>query len=105
MERRLAAILFADLVGFSRLMGEDEAGTLQRLKDLGLLDVGRTPVLLYLIAQLSSTGALDDTEGRLSRAEVYDRFFNDLQTEEAADYVAFDGQPFMDYLAARAGAD
>ena len=25
--RKLAAILFADVVGYSRLMGEDEAGT------------------------------------------------------------------------------
>ncbi len=32
MERRLAAILAADVVGFSRLMGEDEAGTLADLK-------------------------------------------------------------------------
>ena len=34
MERRLAAIFAADLVGYSRLMGEDEAGTLKRLKSL-----------------------------------------------------------------------
>ena len=33
MERRLAAILAADVVGYSRLMGEDEVGTLSRLKD------------------------------------------------------------------------
>ena len=33
MERRLAAILVADVVGYSRLMGEDEAGTLARLKE------------------------------------------------------------------------
>jgi class 3 adenylate cyclase len=32
MERRLAAILAADVVGYSRLMGEDEVGTLARLK-------------------------------------------------------------------------
>jgi adenylate cyclase len=32
IERRLAAILSADVVGFSRLMGEDETGTLARLK-------------------------------------------------------------------------
>jgi adenylate cyclase len=31
--RRLAAILAADVVGFSRLMGEDEAGTLAALRD------------------------------------------------------------------------
>ena len=32
MQRRLAAILAADVVGYSRLMGADEAGTLARLK-------------------------------------------------------------------------
>ena len=34
MERRLAAILAADVVGYSRLMGDDEVGTLERLKSL-----------------------------------------------------------------------
>ena len=34
MERRLAAILVADVVGYSRLMEADEAGTLARLKAL-----------------------------------------------------------------------
>jgi adenylate cyclase len=34
LERRLAAILAADVVGYSRLMGEDETGTLDRLKTL-----------------------------------------------------------------------
>ncbi len=33
-ERRLAAILAADVVGYSRLMGEDETGTLAQLKTL-----------------------------------------------------------------------
>ncbi len=34
VQRRLAAILAADVVGFSRLMGKDEAGTLHNLKTL-----------------------------------------------------------------------
>ncbi len=34
MERRLAAILAADIVGYSRLMGQDEAGTLAALRSL-----------------------------------------------------------------------
>ena len=34
IQRRLAAILSADVVGYSRLMGIDEAGTLGRLKAL-----------------------------------------------------------------------
>src|SRR6202022_3477669 len=33
VERRLAAILAADVVGYSRLMGEDEAGTAQALRE------------------------------------------------------------------------
>jgi adenylate cyclase len=33
-QRRLAAILSADVVGYSRLVGEDETGTLRRLKEL-----------------------------------------------------------------------
>lgn len=44
MERRLAAILAADVVGYTRLMGSDEAGTLQRLTEL------RQQVLEPLIA-------------------------------------------------------
>jgi adenylate cyclase len=34
VERKLAAILAADVVGYTRLMNEDEAGTLARLKAL-----------------------------------------------------------------------
>ncbi len=34
MERRLVAILAADVVGYTRLMGADEVGTLARLKAL-----------------------------------------------------------------------
>ena len=32
MERRLAAIMAADMVGYSRLMADDEAGTIERQK-------------------------------------------------------------------------
>jgi ribosomal protein S18 acetylase RimI-like enzyme len=45
VERRLAAILAADVVGYSRLMGADEAGTMARLEDL------KSEVLVPLIAQ------------------------------------------------------
>ncbi|MBM3484250.1 MAG: adenylate/guanylate cyclase domain-containing protein, partial [Alphaproteobacteria bacterium] len=31
--RRLAAVLAADVVGYSRLMGQDERGTLDRLRE------------------------------------------------------------------------
>ena len=34
MERKLAAILAADVVGYTRLMAADEAGTLERLTGL-----------------------------------------------------------------------
>lgn len=41
VERRLAAVMAADVAGYSRLMGQDEEGTLARLKSIraGLLDV------------------------------------------------------------------
>ena len=44
-ERRLAAILSADVVGYSRLMGADESGTLARLNNLAAIyqAQGRTP--------------------------------------------------------------
>jgi adenylate cyclase len=45
VERRLAAILAADLVGYTRLMGADEAGTLERLTTL------RERVLEPLVAE------------------------------------------------------
>jgi adenylate cyclase len=34
VERRLAAILAADIAGYSRLIGDDEAGTLARIREL-----------------------------------------------------------------------
>jgi adenylate cyclase len=45
MERRLAAILAADVVGYTRLMGVDEAGTLRHLTEL------RQQVIEPLIAE------------------------------------------------------
>ena len=42
VERRLAAILDADVVGYTRLMGADEAGTLRRLT---VLSPGETRTL------------------------------------------------------------
>jgi TolB-like protein/class 3 adenylate cyclase len=45
LERRLAAILAADVAGYTRLMGDDEAGTLHRLTEL------REQVLEPLIAE------------------------------------------------------
>jgi adenylate cyclase len=46
LQRRLAAILSADVVGYSRLMGIDEAGTLARLKALrrDLIDPKSPPI-------------------------------------------------------------
>ena len=37
VDRRLAAILAADVVGYARLIEHDEAGTLERLKALARL--------------------------------------------------------------------
>jgi hypothetical protein len=47
--RRLAAILAADVAGYSRLMGADEEGTLERLKAL------RRELLVPTIAAAASS--------------------------------------------------
>ncbi len=45
IQRRLAAILAADVAGYSRLMGEDEAGTLSALRRL------RTKIFAHTVDQ------------------------------------------------------
>jgi class 3 adenylate cyclase len=47
VQRRLAAILAADIVGYSRLMAEDEVGTLATLRAM------RRDVLTPLVSQFS----------------------------------------------------
>ena len=54
MERRLSAILAADIAGYSRLMGEDEDGTVQALQ-------GHQTEVLPLVAKFG--GRIIDTAG------------------------------------------
>ncbi|MGH2605722.1 MAG: adenylate/guanylate cyclase domain-containing protein, partial [Anaerolineales bacterium] len=54
MKRRLAAILAADIAGYSRLMGEDEAATVRDLK-------GHQAVILPLVERYG--GRIIDTAG------------------------------------------
>ena len=54
VERRLAAILVADIVGYSRLMAEDEAATVAAIK-------GHQAVVLPLVA--THGGRIQDTAG------------------------------------------
>ena len=54
MKRRLAAILAADIAGYSRLMGEDEAATVRDLK-------GHQGVILPLVGRYG--GRIIDTAG------------------------------------------
>ena len=61
--RKLAAILHADVVGFSRLMGEDEAGTHRSLGELrrasaGKEEMNRAYLTTALNAAVLSTGFL-----------------------------------------------
>ena len=58
VERRLAAILAADVAGYSRLIGVDEEGTLARLKAHRsvLIDPRASSSLTSLEAALSALG-------------------------------------------------
>lgn len=48
MERRLAAVVAVDVVGYSRLMGKDEAGTLAAVGCFG--EVSSSPQLRHVPA-------------------------------------------------------
>ncbi len=68
LQRRLAAILSADVVGYSRLIGLDEAGTISRLNALrrGLID----PMIAAhagRIVKLMGDGALVEFASRRGR--------------------------------------
>jgi hypothetical protein len=55
--RRLAAILAADVAGYSRLMGADEEGTLERLKAC-YAHMGRLEEARALVERLRALGAV-----------------------------------------------
>ena len=60
MERGLAAVLAADVVGYSRLMGIDEAGTLDGRNLLILEHEPAWPRFLAEMSRLARTAALID---------------------------------------------
>jgi adenylate cyclase len=74
VQRKLAAIMAADLVGYSRLMGEDEAGTLAVLKEIRarIIDPtiaeyrGRTVKLMGDGALVEFASAIDAVECAIS---------------------------------------
>ena len=60
VERKLAAIFAADIAAYSRLMSQDEVGTLARLRDCGevmdrlIATHGKTPIVACGCAELPS---------------------------------------------------
>ncbi len=70
-QRRLAAILAADVVGYSRLMETDEAGTLSRLRTLRR-DIIDPSVASHSgrIVKLMGDGALVEFASALTRAHT-----------------------------------
>ena len=56
MQRRLSAIVCADVAGYSRLMGVDEAGTLTALKGHGISGAFRIfPALRFVMTMSRRT--------------------------------------------------
>jgi TolB-like protein/class 3 adenylate cyclase len=87
VERRLAAILAADVVGYTRLMGADEAGTLARLEDL------KTEILDPLIAQHRGRVVKLMGDGFLVEfASVVDALSCALAWQQAVDACAAQGE-------------
>ena len=75
MLRRLSAILAADVVGYSRLMGRDEAGTLARLSDVrGELIEGKIAQHQGRIVKLTGDGILAEFPSVVSAVSCAWRF-------------------------------
>jgi adenylate cyclase len=70
--RRLAAILAADVAGYSRLMGADEEGTLAALKAIRR-ELGDPKVKEHRgrIVKTTGDGLLGDLHGATRRARCY----------------------------------
>jgi len=73
VERRLAAILAADVVGYGRPMGRDEAGTLARLKALRR-DLIDPEIAEHKGRIVKPAGGMKAVRGRLSREALRRRF-------------------------------
>ena len=72
MERRLAAVLAADVVGYTRLMGADEAGTLRRLTELReVTDLQTLTSALGTPGYMPPEAALGEIEKIDKRTDVY----------------------------------
>ena len=90
--RRLAAILAADVVGYSRLMGEDEAGTARAV------EANRNfPVAYFsLAAALAQLGRLDEAHSAVKAGLALDPNFT--VSRARASWTAMSDDPT--YLAA-----
>ena len=70
-QRKLAAVIAADVVGYSRLMGRDESGTLARLRKNRSKHLD--PVLAKYggrLVKLTGDGALVEFASEIGRAHV-----------------------------------
>lgn len=85
VQRRLAAIMAADVVGYSRLMGEDETGTLTALKELRSQSIDPT-IAEYegRIVKLMGDGALVEFASVVDAVECAVRIQNEI-IERTAD--------------------
>ena len=85
MERRLTAILAADVVGYSRLMGSDEAGTLTQLKEVRREIVeGKIAKHQGRIVKLTGDGILAEFPSVVSAVACAVEFQRAMQTRTAS---------------------
>ena len=64
-DRKLAAIMFADIVSYSRLMGSNEAETLKLLKDFESAGAERAVVSIDSVEENPAIEQLEDIAGKL----------------------------------------
>src|SRR3954471_14732768 len=90
MERRLAAILAADVVGYTRLMEADEAGTLARLKEVrGTILEAKIPQHQGRIVKLTGDGVLAEFPSIVGAVSCAVEIQNALRVHPSAGEITF----------------
>jgi class 3 adenylate cyclase len=93
-QRRLAAILDADVVGYSRLMGRDESGTLARLREIRTKHIeptvarhgGRVVKLTGDGVLVEFASAVDALRAAIDIQQAISEDYRDLPTDSAVAY-------------------